>query len=120
MKKTIVIGASAKENRYSNKAVNLLSDYKHEVIAIGNKEGKIRDINIILEKALIKDVDTVTLYLSEKYQTEYYDYILNQIHPKRIIMNPGTENDELKRLAEEKGIEVVEFCTLVMLNTGRF
>jgi len=120
MKKTIVIGASTKDYRYSNKAVCLLEDYKHEVIAIGNKKGKIRDIRIITEKLMFDDVDTIALYLSPKHQKDYYDYILNDIIPNRIIMNPGTENQELKKLAEAKDILVEEQCTLVMLNMDMF
>ncbi|MDP1843656.1 MAG: CoA-binding protein [Sediminibacterium sp.] len=42
------------------------------------------------------------------------------LHPKRIIFNPGTENEELEALAKSKGIEAIEACTLVMLNTGQF
>jgi hypothetical protein len=52
-------------------------------------------------------------------QKEYYDYILS-LHPKRIIFNPGTENDELVEMATEKGIQAIEACTLVMLNTGQY
>ena len=44
------------------------------------------------------DIDTVTLYLNPGHQKEYYDYIIS-LHPKRIIFNPGAENDELAELA---------------------
>jgi hypothetical protein len=52
-------------------------------------------------------------------QKPYYDYILS-LNPKRIIFNPGTENYELEKMAEEKGIEPVEACTLVMLSIGQY
>jgi predicted CoA-binding protein len=66
-----------------------------------------------------KDVDTVTLYLNPDHQKMYYDYILS-LHPKRIIFNPGTENDELASLAARNGIKTMEACTLVMLATGQY
>ncbi len=119
MKKTVVISASLKPYKYSNKAVCLLSDHKHEVVAIGAEKGKIKDIDVLTEKVTIKDVDTVTLYLSAKRQVEYYEYILG-LNPKRIIMNPGAENDELRIMAENNHIEVVEHCTLIMLNMGTY
>lgn len=119
MKKTIVISASLKSYRYSNKAVCLLDDNDIEVIAIGSTAGKIRDIKVFTEKIDVKDIHTVSLYLSEKRQAEYYDYILG-LNPQRIIMNPGAENDDFKKRAQEKNIEVVEHCTLVMLNRGSF
>ena len=65
------------------------------------------------------DIDTVTLYLSEKFQQEYYDYILS-LHPKRVIFNPGTENPEFEELLKENHIDPVENCTLVLLSTGQY
>ncbi len=45
---------------------------------------------------------------------------MNQINPKRIIFNPGTENEEFKQLATQNGVEPIEACTLVMLSIGNF
>jgi predicted CoA-binding protein len=59
------------------------------------------------------------MYVGTRNQASYYDYIL-KTNPKRIIFNPGTENEELEALASEKGIECVEGCTLVMLSTRQF
>jgi hypothetical protein len=42
------------------------------------------------------------------------------LKPKRIIFNPGTENDDLIKLAEENKIEPFIGCTLVMLSTGQY
>ena len=50
---------------------------------------------------------------------EYIDYLLG-LKPKRIIFNPGTENDSFMERAAARGIEVVEGCTLVMLQTATF
>jgi hypothetical protein len=52
-------------------------------------------------------------------QKEYYDYIF-RLHPKRIIFNPGTENDDLAEQAASKGIQPLEACTLVMLSSGQY
>jgi len=42
------------------------------------------------------------------------------LHPKRIIFNPGAENEELTKMAAQQGIQAIEACTLVMLSTGQF
>lgn len=118
-KTTLVIGASENVERYSNMAVKLLSSYQHKVYAIGNKIGRINNIEIILSKPQYNDIDTVTLYISEKYQKEYYDYIIS-LHPKRVIFNPGTENSELKNLLKEHHIQAIEACTLVLLKTNQY
>jgi predicted CoA-binding protein len=118
-KKTVVIGASDREDRYSNMAIHRLRKYGHPVIAIGNRKGQVEDVEIITEHPDMKDADTVTLYLNPDNQQPYYDYIIS-LHPKRIIFNPGAENEELERLAIKEGINVLEACTLVMLGTGQY
>jgi len=121
--KTIVLGASPNPERYAYEAVVRLLSKGHEVIPIGIRQGKTAgDLDIINGMPLIENVHTVTLYISPDIQAEYYDYILNTIHPKRIIFNPGTENPELLKLIKERGlkIEVEVACTLVMLNLGLY
>ena len=118
-KKTVVIGASDNPSRYSYLAVERLTQYQHPVIALGRKQGSIGNTSILTDRPSIEAVDTVTLYLNEQNQKDYYDYILS-LHPKRIIFNPGTENDELFDLAKANGIEALEACTLVMLSTGQY
>lgn len=118
-KKTIVLGASENPTRYSFLAVNRLRANGHPVVAIGNRKGQIGDTSIITEHPAEEGTDTVTLYLNPQLQQQYYDYILS-LKPKRIIFNPGAENEELEELAKEKGIEPLEACTLVLLSTGQY
>jgi len=118
-KKTVVLGASDNPERYSFLAINKLRANNHPVVAIGRKQGKVADVDVETGQKAIPDVDTVTLYLNPTHQKEYYDYIFS-LHPKRIIFNPGAENEELATLAKEKGIQPMEACTLVLLSTGQF
>lgn len=118
-KKTLVLGASANPARYSNLAVKRLRANGHPVVAIGKKEDVINDVQIIKDKLPLSDIDTITLYLNASNQREYYDYIFS-LHPKRIIFNPGAENDELIAMAAAQGIQTMEACTLVLLSTGQF
>lgn len=119
MKKTVVLGASLKPERASNRAVHRLHDEGHEVIALGFRAGTIGQIPITTEWGNYENVDTLTLYLNPKRQVEYYDFIL-QMNPKRIIFNPGTENPELVQKAKAKGIEAEIACTLVLLSVGAY
>ncbi|MFT3683128.1 MAG: CoA-binding protein [Ferruginibacter sp.] len=118
-KKTLVIGASENTSRYSNLAVQKLVAHQHPVVALGLRKGMIGSTPITTEKEDFKDIDTITLYLNPQRQQEYYDYILS-LKPRRIIFNPGTENEELEELAEKNGIRTQEACTLVMLGTGQY
>lgn len=118
-KKTVVLGASANPSRYSYLAVKRLTATNHPVVAIGKRKGEIGTVPIETDHVALEGVDTVTLYLNPMNQTEYYDYIFS-LKPKRIIFNPGTENDELITKAKNSGIEPVIGCTLVMLAAGMY
>jgi uncharacterized protein len=118
-KKTLVLGASDNPERYSYLAVKKLAAHGHPVIALGNRPGTIGTHLILTEKKHFEGVDTVTLYLNAYHQQQYYDYIFS-LSPKRIIFNPGAENEALYQAARQRGIEALEACTLVMLGTGQY
>ena len=118
-KTTLVLGASTNPSRYSYLAINRLRSHGHPVIAVGRREGQVLDVELKKEQVPAQNVDTVTLYLNPTHQKEYYDYIVS-LKPKRIIFNPGTENEELYKIADQIGIEHLEACTLVMLGTGQY
>ena len=118
-KRTLVLGASENPARYSNLAIQRLIGHQHPVVAIGSRKGKVASVEIGTDQEPFAGIDTVTLYLNPVRQQQYYDYILS-LHPRRIIFNPGAENEELYGLARENGIEPVEACTLVLLSTGQY
>ena len=118
-KKTLVIGASTNPERYSYLAVQKLTAYEHPVVALGLKKGLIGNTAIETERKPFEQIDTVTLYINPFHQKDYYNYILS-LQPKRIIFNPGTENDELLEMAQQQGIDTMEACTLVLLSTGQY
>lgn len=119
MKRTLVIGASLKPERYSNKAIKMLRESGIETFAYGRRAGTVEDVDIFTTASPIKNLDTITMYLGADNQKEHYDYFLS-LKPKRIIFNPGAENAELSKLAIEKKIEVINACTLVMLRTNQY
>ena len=118
-KKTLVIGASTNPSRYSFMAIKKLTSYGHPVFAIGNKEGEVSGVKFSKERVMFDDIDTITLYLNEKNQKSFYDYIL-ELKPKRVLFNPGTENEELQNLLRKNNIAFEEACTLVLLGTGQY
>ncbi len=118
-KKTLVLGASLKSQRYSNYAIESLIDNKHDVLAIGSKRGNVAGITIETEFLPYKNIDTISIYLNTKMQKPFYNYILS-LKPKRVIFNPGTENPELYSILKEKNIPYEESCTLVLLATDQY
>ena len=118
-KKTLVIGAGTNPSRYAYLATQRLLRYNHPVVLLGKETGVVLGNEILHTPPADTDIDTVTLYIRPEHQTKYYDY-LTELKPKRIIFNPGTENDELAQILDANGTEIVYGCTLVMLSTGQY
>ncbi|PIX12173.1 MAG: CoA-binding protein [Flavobacteriaceae bacterium CG_4_10_14_0_8_um_filter_31_99] len=117
--RTLVIGASLNPNRYSNIAIKRLLDKNFQVVALGQKKGTVLGVIIDDEKKQYQNIDTVTLYLNPERQKEYYDYIIN-LKPRRVIFNPGAENDEFVTLLKSKNIIAEVACTLVLLSIDKY
>ena len=117
--KTVVLGATDNPSRYAYLALHKLLRYGHEVVPVSLKKGEVAGMPILSKDDAVGEVDTVTLYVGTNNLSYWYDYIIN-LKPRRIIFNPGTENQELENLAREKGIQTVHNCTLVMLSVGSY
>jgi predicted CoA-binding protein len=115
-----ILGASPKPDRYAFKAFEMLRRHGHRPIPINPAFAEIQGEKCFPKISdAPKPIDTVTLYLGEARSNPLIAEIIDA-KPRRIIMNPGAENFALAEKAEEAGIEVVEGCTLVMLQTGQF
>jgi len=117
--KTLVFGGSIKPERYSNKAIKSLQEKGVSTVSYGLKPGIVAGISMDTTLVAYDDIHTITLYMNPKRQKEFYDYFLS-LCPKRIIFNPGTENQELASLARANGIAVQEACTLVLLSMDQY
>jgi hypothetical protein len=118
-RKTLVVGASEKPERYSNRAIRSLLQHGYEVVALASRPGRVEGVEFLTGQPAVPDVDTITLYLGQKAQEPLMDYLLS-LRPRRIVFNPGAENAELQKKAEASGIETAEACTLVLLATGQY
>ncbi len=119
MKKTVLLGASLKPERYAYKAIEKLKEKGHAVIAIGQNTGEVAGVKIQTKMIPLKNIDTFTLYINPSSQKDYYNYIVEN-HPKRVIFNPGTENPEFYQLLALNNIKVEVACTLVLLATNQY
>ncbi|MFM2267634.1 MAG: hypothetical protein RL757_1075 [Bacteroidota bacterium] len=121
MKKTIILGATDNAERYAYKATVSLTKHGFEAVPVGIRGGKIGDLTIEKPETVahLQDVDTVTLYINAGLQANYEAFLL-ALKPRRVIFNPGTENDELAILLRKNDIEPVEACTLVLLSIGAY
>jgi hypothetical protein len=118
-KKILILGASANPSRYSYMAALKLHKEGHPIVLIGARNGEVLGHPIIIDKTVFSDIHTVTVYLSTTNQREYYDYLL-ELHPQRVIFNPGAENPELERLLSLNSVQTMRACTLVLLSSRQY
>lgn len=115
---TAIIGVTPNPNRYAFKAVTELTEHQYPVTPLGFRAGEVAGHPIILDwPKKIDNLKVVSLYIGPARQPDFYDYIIN-LHPTKVIFNPGTENEELYKLLSKNGIQYEEACTLVLLSTG--
>ncbi len=119
MQTTLVFGASLKPHRYSNLAIRRLRDHQMNTVAFGLRAGEVAGVQIKTNLDGLPNIDIVTLYLRAERQKEYYDQII-ALHPKKVIFNPGTENEAFYTLLKQHNIQIEVACTLVLLATGQY
>jgi predicted CoA-binding protein len=119
-KNVAVLGASADPVKYSHRAILLLKRKGFNPIPVNPNEEEVDGMKCYPTLADVPDeVDTVTVYLRPSVSSQLIGDILAK-QPRRVIENPGTDNEELTEACRAAGIEVVHACTLVLLNTGQF
>lgn len=115
-----VLGASPKSDRYAFRAMEMLRKHGHRAVPVNPAFAKVLGQTCYAKIGEVPEsIDTVTLYLGKRRSDPLIDEIV-AAKPIRIIMNPGAENNDLAEKAREAGIEVIEACTLVMLQVGNF
>lgn len=115
----MVLGASLNPLRYSNQAITKLVKNGNTVVGIGKKTGVIAGININTNLVFINAVDTVSIYLNKVNQKDFYNYVV-LLKPKRVIFNPGAENEEFEVILKSHNIFFERACTLVLLGLGKY
>ena len=117
---TVVLGASDKPERYSNRAIRLLMEYGHNVIPVHQKLENIEGLVVKHQLSNIRmPVDTLSLYIGCERSRNMIDDII-ALKPVRVIFNPGSECEALELALYNQGIPFVHDCTLMMLEQGRF
>ncbi|MGL1933589.1 MAG: CoA-binding protein [Fibrobacterales bacterium] len=115
-----VLGASAKADRYSYKALKMLQEHGHTVFPVNPAQTEIDGVQCYPDLTSIPEtIHTITMYVSPRHSGGYAQQIIER-NPDRVIFNPGSENyDLIEELTREK-IECIKACTLVMLSTDQF
>jgi predicted CoA-binding protein len=121
MKETVLlIGASSNPERYANKAMALLLEGGHQVIPVNPRERQILGVDAVSRiDEVTEPISTVSVYVRPDRLRPDLDKLI-AISPRRVIFNPGTEDDEMAGRLRDRGIAVLDACTIVLIKTGQF
>jgi len=117
----VILGLSDDPSRYAYKAAQRLKESSYDNVKGVHPSGKtVLGVEVLPSLAEIKEpIHTLTIYLNPTKLDALFESVL-KAKPKRIIFNPGTEHPTLMRVAKQKGIQVLEACTLVLLASKQF
>ncbi len=119
-KRVVVMGASPKPERYSNRAVQQLLEHGHEVIPVHPAAEQIHGVPVLPDLAAVTGrIDSITMYVSPAISAKLEGDILD-LCPDLVIFNPGTENAQLEQTLATAEIATLHACTLVLLGTNQF
>jgi hypothetical protein len=119
-KSVAILGATDNPLRYAYRALKTLEEHGHNPILLNPTKETIEGRKVYRSlRDIPEPVDTVTVYMRPEKWASLVDDII-ALKPRRVILNPGTQDEDLARKLEDRGIDVIRGCTLVMLATGQF
>lgn len=116
----VVLGASDKKDRYSNKAQKLLMEHGARVVPVHPSLEAVEGVPVSRSLSDISPgPDALTVYVKPETSSGLTDELV-ALRPKAVVFNPGTENPELEKRLAEAGIRTLRACSIMLLTTGRF
>jgi predicted CoA-binding protein len=116
----VILGASTNPGRFSHKAQLALLENGHTPVPVNPRYERIDGILCYPDlKSVRGAVDTVTVYVRPDILAPMIEDVV-QMHPKRVIFNPGSECEQASVRFASAGIRVQNACTLVLLDSSRF
>jgi uncharacterized protein len=115
-----ILGASDQPDRYAYRADEMLREHGHRVILVHPTLKEIGGRPVVASlREISMPVDTLTIYVGAARLPALAKDII-ELHPRRVIFNPGTESAEVQEQLTRAGISWIEACTLVLLRSAQF
>jgi predicted CoA-binding protein len=107
-----IIGASKDRSKFSNKAIRAYKEKDHVVFPVNPHEKEIEGLTCYSNVADIPlEVDVASIYLPPEIGEKVVEDIVKK-GIKKVILNPGTESEELLNKLRLYGIEVTLGCSI--------
>src|SRR5215207_4576737 len=109
-KTVVVLGATQNPDRYAYLAMRALLHHGYHAVPVNPAVPEVLGQPCRKKIAEVTEpIDTLTMYVGAARSEPLIPEIL-AAKPRRIIFNPGAENDRLATEAKKEGIDVVHGC----------
>ncbi|MGE4283465.1 MAG: CoA-binding protein [Clostridia bacterium] len=116
LKKWAVVGATENHEKYGYKIYKKLKSKGYMVYPINPNYSEIEGDKCYSNLQELPELpDVIDMVVAPKHGIKTVEEAA-KLGIKNIWLQPGTVNDELLQLAEQKGINTVQACVLVALN----
>ena len=111
--KVAIVGASADRSKYGNRALRGFLAAGYEVYPVNPNYEELEGVRCYPSlDALPVKPDIITIYTPPRV-TEKLVSAIAKVGAREVYFNPGSENDEVKRLAAEYGLNAVFACSVM-------
>lgn len=115
-----VLGATDNPNRFAYRAMLALTEHGHKVLPINPFHDEIDGTRCYQDLAACAgELDTITVYVRPSILRGLVKDIV-AAQPRRVILNPGTEDPDIASQLQRTGIRVQNACTLVLLSSNQY
>ncbi len=112
-KTAAIIGASADQEKFSNKSIRAHLKQGWEVYPVNPKGGEIEGLKVYPSvKDIPVKIDRVSLYLPPTVGLKVLPEIAT-VRPDEFFVNPGAESDALVEQARQLGLDPIIACSIV-------
>jgi hypothetical protein len=116
MKTWAVVGATENQEKYGYKIYQKLKSRGYKVYPVNPNYSEVEGDKCYSNLSELPEVpDVIDMVVAPRHGIKVVEEAA-RLGIKNIWLQPGTVNDALLKLAEEKGINTVQACVLVALN----
>ena len=115
-RRVAIVGASRSPAKFGHKAVRAFLAEDFEVFPVNPQGGEIAGCPAYetLKDLPVDTVDWVSVYLPPHVAITLLDEIA-ALQPAELWLNPGSESPELVQTAEQRGLNVIQACSIVAI-----
>lgn len=115
-----ILGASDNPERYAFAAMEMLLKHGHNIELVNPRLTQIDEFECHESLSdLSAKPDTIAVYVAPNILANLVPEMI-AAKPKRVIFNPGTEDEGIIAQLKDQGIVTQKACTLVLLCTNQF